>query len=599
MIRLNVFFPVFRRRKKSQPEGRPISGPLTPWLSDPETGRVGRLRKALAQVGDTWLASPWRRVVQAFCFLGFITLFVWVAWPYGEADYAKHRESKETIAAEFFLLIDPLVSLSTALATKSWIWSLSSAGIILAVCLLIPRGFCGFVCPLGTVIDGFDWALGRRIHRWKLNDENRGWWVHLKYYILVGCLVAALCGVLLTGFVAAIPVVTRAFLFLVKPVELGLIRGPHLNTGVNAGHIVSLLLFLGILLLGVFRRRFWCQYVCPSGAIFSLGNLLRVTGRKVEASCIACNKCVEVCPFDAIKPDYTTRTLECTFCQTCGGVCPTQAIQFVDRWDRFNLKPSETARERLPSRRGFLLGTLAGVGVAASRAFAAPEDVHPVRPPGSLPEEAFLQACIRCGECFQACPNDVLQPTGFEQGLSGLWTPRVNANWAGCEASCNNCGQVCPTGAIRALSMAEKRVARMGLARVESSCLPLAGKEPCQLCFDECKAAGYDAIEFMRVHPELDESGQPLEGSGYSAPVVLPEKCVGCGLCQTRCHSINVKTKHLLTSSAIIIETGVGKEDRMSSGSYLALREQERRSALQVPEATDSYLPSFLKNRPQ
>ena len=69
----------------------------------------------------------------------------------------------------------------------------------------IPRGFCGYICPLGTVIDLFDWAIGRRVNRWKLKDQNRGWWVHLKYYLLLGCLVAALFGVLLTGFVAAIP----------------------------------------------------------------------------------------------------------------------------------------------------------------------------------------------------------------------------------------------------------------------------------------------------------------------------------------------------------------------------------------------------------
>jgi ferredoxin len=597
MIRLNLFLPFFRKRKKSEPPGRPISGPLAPWLSDPETGRKGRLRKMLTRVGDTWLSSPWRRVVQACFFLGFITLFVWVAWPYGSADYAQHREAKEKIAAEFFLVIDPLVSLSTSLATKSWVWSLGAAGIILAVCLLIPRGFCGFVCPLGTVIDLFDWALGRRINRWKLKDQNRGWWVHLKYYILVGCLVAALGGVLLTGFVAAIPVVTRAFLFLVKPLELGLTKGWYLNTGFNAGHIISLLLFLGILFLGVFRRRFWCQYVCPSGAIFSLGNLFRVTERKVETSCISCNKCVEICPFDAIKPDYTTRTADCTLCQSCGGVCPTHSIKFVDRWDQFKLKPRETATEPRPSRRAFLLGALAGAGGVVSGVFGAPQKIYPVRPPGSLPEDEFLQACIRCGECFQACPNDVLQPAGFEHGLGALWTPRVKADWAGCESSCNNCGQVCPTGAIRALPMAEKKVARMGLAKVETTCLPLAGKEACQLCVDECKAAGYHAIEFMRVHPKLDESGQPIEGSGFSAPVVLADKCVGCGLCQTRCHSINVKTKHLLGSSAIVVEAGAGKEDRMSSGSYLALREQERKASLPSPGTVDSYLPSFLKGQ--
>ena len=70
---------------------------------------------------------------------------------------------------------------------------------------------------------------------------------------------------------------------------------------------------------------------------------------------------------------------------------------------------------------------------------------------------------------------------------------------------------------------------------------------------------------------------------------------MGCGLCQTRCHSINVKTKHLLASSAIVVEAGSGKEDRMLSGSYLALREQERKQNVPLPGAADSYLPSFLK----
>ena len=75
---------------------------------------------------------------------------------------------------------------------------------------------------------------------------------------------------------------------------------------------------------------------------------------------------------------------------------------------------------------------------------------------------------------------------------------------------------------------------------------------------------------------------------------------VGCGLCQTRCHAINVKEKRLLESVAIVVEAGPGKEDRMANGSYRALREKERqeRANSSTPAGgagADAYLPDFLK----
>ena len=72
-------------------------------------------------------------------------------------------------------------------------------------------------------------------------------------------------------------------------------------------------------------------------------------------------------------------------------------------------------------------------------------------------------------------------------------------------------------------------------------------------------AKGRHAIEFARVHVKVDEDGQPVPGSGFLAPVVLADKCVGCGLCQTRCNLINVKAKHLLKETAIRVEAGPGR----------------------------------------
>ncbi len=509
-------------------------------------------------------------------------------WP---AHYTEELAGKEFVPADFFLVIDPLVSLSTAIASRSWVWSLASAAAILIVCLLIPRGFCGYICPLGSLIDLFDWAIAGRTKRFRVPEEG-GWWVHIKYYLLLGTLVCAAGGVLVSGYVAAIPVITRGMLFLGEPLQSGMLRGWGQVPPLHAGHFVSIALLGVVLGLGFLRPRFWCKYVCPSGAVFSLGNLFRLTDRKVETTCINCNRCVEICPFDAIKPDFTTRGTDCTQCQTCAGVCPTQAIKFVERWNLVELKVENdppTGDTKL-GRRGFvslaagLAAALFGGGAMTfvTRTFGArletSEPVLPVRPPGSVPEPEFLQMCIRCGECFKACPYNVLQPLGFEQGLEGLWTPAVFADHAGCAPSCNACGQVCPTGAIRALGLEEKRVARMGLAVLNlETCLPHAGREACQLCVDDCIAAGYHAMEFIQVHTEVDADGLPVEGSGYLAPVVLAEKCVGCGMCQMACYQFNVHQKDLLEASAIVVEAGEGKEDRMMTGSYRALRREEAR----------------------
>ena len=101
----------------------------------------------------------------------------------------------------------------------------------------------------------------------------------------------------------------------------------------------------------------------------------------------------------------------------------------------------------------------------------------------------------------------------------------------------------------------------------------------------------------------MDAAGNPVEGSGFLAPVVLADKCNGCGLCETRCHKINAAQKRLIAETAIKVVAGPGKEDRLMKGSYCALREKEqkkkaeelRKLQKQSSGAGDTYLPDFLK----
>jgi len=391
---------------------------------------------------------------------------------------------------------------------------------------------------------------------------------------------------MVAGFVAAIPVLTRGVVYAAGPVQLGLARDWYLVPPMDAAYVASIVLLAAVFVTSLLGPRFWCHCLCPTGAVFSVANLLRLTDRRVSAACTGCGLCVKACPFDAIAPDFSTRPADCTFCQTCGGVCPVGAIEFGARKQLAapRVEGAEPASAPPMSRRAVLAAGLAGGGAAiggaaicATRLSAAPK-TPPLRAPGSVPEADFLRMCVRCGLCIKACPFNVLQPTGPAGGLDGLWTPRVAADWAGCEPTCTNCGQVCPTGAIRALGLEEKRVARMGLAVVnERTCLPHAGAGPCELCEAECTAAGYNAIEFIRVGVETDDVGMPIPDTGYRAPLIVADRCVGCGLCQSRCRHINVEQNGLLKQSAVVV-AGAGHEDRIAHGSYRDLREKERKA---------------------
>lgn len=542
--------------------------------------RPSLLRRWLRLLGQSWSASPLRRIVQTAFFAVFLALFFYAAWPHGTGPAGQIRAAREWIDIETFLALDPLVSISAAIAARELVWSLAFAAVLLAISLVLPRFFCGYACPMGTLIDLFDWAVSNRVHRFRLARPS--WWRHLRYYILAAVLVAAACGVTLSGYVAAIPTVTRGFQFVASPLQIGLVLGWDRLSPLGAAQAASILLLAVVLLLGLLRPRFWCRYVCPSGAVFSILNLLRLTERKVQSHCIQCGKCAKACSFDAINDDFQTIGANCAFCQTCAGICPVGAIDFGFRTPGWSSPPASrplALRVLSPaadmSRRGFVAaaafaalgGGLAAAGLRTTRT----GPLSPVlRPPGSVAEDLFTRLCVRCGQCLRVCPTGILQPSGLANGLDGLWTPFANADLAACDPACNNCGHVCPTGAIAALSMETKKQTRMGLAEVDQEiCLACRQRADCQtlngtslICFDACEAAGYSAII--------------LQGEPDPIPSVNPDPCVGCGACQAACFHANVIRRKLLGRSAIPVHP-IGSP-----------REQASRRAAGQPAPTDA-----------
>jgi MauM/NapG family ferredoxin protein len=176
-----------------------------------------------------------------------------------------------------------------------------------------------------------------------------------------------------------------------------------------------------------------------------------------------------------------------------------------------------------------------------------------IRPPGALPENQFLEQCIRCGQCLRACPTNTLQPDWYRVGLEGLWAPRMNLRHAACDQECNVCGLVCPTESIRPLSLIERKHARVGTAVIlRDLCLPWARAEECLICETQCP---YTAVVF-----------QHDDRLPYGLPVIDPAKCNGCGKCEDRCPIVGDSAIVVTPHGELRLEEGSYVEECLSQG---------------------------------
>lgn len=140
-----------------------------------------------------------------------------------------------------------------------------------------------------------------------------------------------------------------------------------------------------------------------------------------------------------------------------------------------------------------------------------------LRPPGALPEVAFLAACTRCGECLPVCPPAAIQKVPASGGLAA-GTPFIDPSVQGCIVCAEMpCARACPTEALT-LPPGGWSGYRMGsLELVPERCVTFAGTT-CRACADACPV-GEEALA-------MDEAGHP---------VLKREGCVGCGVCVRAC----------------------------------------------------------------
>jgi MauM/NapG family ferredoxin protein len=462
-----------------------------------------------------------------------------------------HFSGKDYIGpVETFFHFDPFLHLITFIASREFLKA--SLWVLMPVILtiLFGRYVCGWICPLGAFLQFFAW-LFKSTKLYKPQLVTKGF-LQLKYAILAAVLVAAVFTIDLAGFLDPLALLYRSFIVFVLPAigysgdsaaialsGAGLesignsisenLQNLAINKTFNQGLIIGLI-FLAMVLLNLYRERFWCRCLCPAGALFGLLSRWGLVKVRVDKDkCTQCKLCTLHCQTDATPfPNKDWQPSECVYCYSCAAQCPSKAIVFPLAASAADTKSIDFPRRKWVFSAVFGL-TL--IPLFRSSASSQRPSEKLIRPPGSLPEPAFLSACVRCGECMKVCPTNALQPASDEAGPEGLWTPVLVPKIGYCEYYCSLCTQVCPTGAIKELKIKEKTSVRIGSAWIDKDrCIPYALGRSCRVCEDKCPTSP-KAIQLI----ETEMAMQDGTWSTQEVPVVFLDKCIGCGICETKC----------------------------------------------------------------
>jgi len=324
------------------------------------------------------------------------------------------------------------------------------------------------------------------------------------------------------------------------------------------------LLALPVLVMGIFKGRWFCFHLCPTGFMAELVGKLRPGSKSKFVALPRLGNALAffvlggailgyplfmwldpLCMFNGFFSVWHTPATLVTLLPAlglllvialsflrpnawCYRLCPLGFSQELlgKTWRHIHSRKEQattTVKSGHKPDAGFgrrlFMALLAGgiTGFAARRIFYKH---YPIRPPGAIAEDRFTALCARCGNCVRACPKKIILPDVGESGLAGLLTPVLKMDPDYCVEWCHECTKVCPTGAIARLSLADKNNIAIGTALVTKQlCLAWEKGQACMVCDEYCP---YHSIKTVK-------NGEVL------CPEVDPEICRGCGFCQAGC----------------------------------------------------------------
>lgn len=431
--------------------------------------------------------------------------------------------------------------------------------LLVAMTLVFGRIYCSVICPLGVFQDIVSWISGKRKkNRFRYSKAlNR-----LRYGVLTVFVVAMIAGV---GSFAALlapyssygrmaanlfaPVyqwgnnllaylAERADSYAFYTVDVWIKSVPTLA--------VAAVTFAAVIILAWRGGRTYCNTVCPVGTV--LGFLAKYSWLKpvIDTSkCNGCGLCARNCKASCINPkEHAIDYSRCVACMDCINKCRQGAIRYIHPTKlqtAENAQPgandTKASQDQVSNaRRSFLtstalLATISVVkaqekkvdgGLAVIQDKKIPKRGTPLTPPGSLSAHNMAQHCTACQLCVSACPNQVLRPS---TDLLKLMQPEMSYERGYCRPECTRCSDVCPAGAIRPITKADKSAIQIGHAVwIKKNCIPLTDGVECGNCARHCPTG---AIQMVPSDPAAENSPK--------IPAVNTERCIGCGACENLC----------------------------------------------------------------
>ncbi|WP_099464573.1 4Fe-4S binding protein [Parabacteroides provencensis] len=311
--------------------------------------------------------------------------------------------------------------------------------------------------------------------------------------------------------------------------------------------VIALVTFLILAVLAFRNGRTYCNTICPVGTLLGFVSRFSLFRFTIDTDkCNNCGLCARRCKAACINPrEHKIDNSRCVVCMNCVDNCQREAITYKPVW-MVRKKSDEKLEQTINlSRRRALSATIltamAGTlkaqekkiknvemkkdgGLAPIKERKAPLRQTPLAPPGALSVRNMTQHCVACQLCVTVCPNQVLSPS---DSLMTLMQPEMSYERGYCRPECVKCSEVCPAGAIRPITKADKSAIQIGHAVwLKEYCVVNTDGVECGNCARHCPT---EAIQMIAINQD--------DKTSHKIPVINTERCIGCGACENLCPS--------------------------------------------------------------